>query len=263
MKKYLIIFLLVMVFLGSMVYLGTRNVTLSTDSPVDDATRQLEEQYLRAALSEALIKYAHIEIAQIESVDIVQEVEGDSLALNLFQDNKKLRDRVRAEISIDYPYNEGETLRYSWQFKLPEVFPSDFPLNRWWVIGQWHDQPDISKGETWDGHESQSPPVLFGYGNDGKDDILSFTYGTTHTPIGTIPLKKNVWNTITIDITWSQSDMGKAVVYLNGLDKPIFVANGANMLNGYQHYMKIGQYRHSDIATDNTVYVRNVAISKK
>lgn len=263
MKKFILISFSAILFLGSAVYFHRANTASPVRQNSDQDMRQTEESYLRAVLPETLLAYAHLDIAQIENVSVAHEPDGDFLALNLFQKNKKASGGVRAEISIDYPYHEGDTLRYAWQFKLPEIFPSDSPLNRWWVMGQWHDQPDVNKGETWDDYESKSPPVLFGYGSNGKEDLLSFTYGTTYTPIGTTVLKKGVWNTITVDITWSQSRTGKATVYLNNLDTPVFVAQGANMLNGYQHYMKIGQYRHPDIATANTVYIRNVSIVKK
>jgi len=37
---------------------------------------------------------------------------------------------------------------------------------------------------------------------------------------------------------------------------------GPNMHNGYQHYLKLGMYRHPAIATENRLDIRDVSIEQ-
>lgn len=229
-----------------------------------EGLRALELSYLESAMDPSLFDVALLELAGIENVSTSSDEGGPFLALRLYPNQPKKNNGVRSELSIDYPYQQGETVRYTWQFRVPEGFPNDAPENRWWVLADWHDQPDKTKGETWETYDGigQSAPIIFGYGFlDGKDQV-SFTYGTNHRPIGTFPFTKGEWHTITIEVTWSQGSSGKAVVYVDEAVEPAFSVSGPNMLNAYQHYMKLGMYRHPDIALDNTIHIRQVRITK-
>jgi Polysaccharide lyase len=68
----------------------------------------------------------------------------------------KKNNGIRAEISVDYPYKVGDVVRHAWKMRLPDDFKADDPQNRWWVMGQWHDQPDRTLGETWAGFPGRS-----------------------------------------------------------------------------------------------------------
>jgi hypothetical protein len=47
-------------------------------------------------------------------------------------------------------------------------------------------------------------------------------------------------------------------------DSPTAVAagSGPNMHNDFQHYLKVGMYRHREIQGDNWIYLRDIAIKK-
>lgn len=233
----------------------------------EEGRRELETQYLKAALSFDLIPYANIEVSAIKNILIGKEQEAEYLALSLFPNQAKKNSGIRSEISIDYPFQEGDVVEYSWQFRIPENFPSDAPKNRWWVFAQCHDQPDKNKGETWDSYTPHSPPIIFGYGNLNGKDKISFTSGLDGSekgiePRGTITLTKNIWHSIRFVVKWSQKESGEVNVYYDNSTTPTFFSKGPNMLNAFQHYFKLGQYRNAEINTENTVHIKNVSIKK-
>ena len=45
--------------------------------------------------------------------------------------------------------------------------------------------------------------------------------------------------------------------------KPAAVLDGPNMHNDYQHYLKLGMYRHPDIATANSIFIDDISITPK
>jgi hypothetical protein len=55
---------------------------------------------------------------------------------------------------------------------------------------------------------------------------------------------------------------GKVAVFLDGSKEAVVTGTGPNMHNGYQHYLKLGMYRHPEIATENRVAIRDVSIEK-
>ncbi len=78
----------------------------------------------------------------------------------------------------------------------------------------------------------------------------------------TMEIRKDVWYKLVFEIKWSQSEDGVVKVYVDDTEDPTFFYQGPNMLNNYQHYLKVGQYRHPDIQSDNTVLIRNIKINK-
>ena len=232
----------------------------------DSALRQLELSYLRTVVDESLTPYSSIELAGIENIATSSEDGTPYLILKLFPGQQKKNNGIRSEVSIDYPYVVGDTITYSWQFRIPENFPSDAPQNRWWVLADWHDQPDLNKGETWGTYSGvgQSAPIIFGYGVMNGQDTVGFSYGHDPVkPIGFFPITKGSWHTITMTVRWSQGEDGAARVFVDGKKEPEFAVHGPNMHNMFQHYMKVGMYRHPDIATENTINLRNIKITKE
>ncbi len=229
----------------------------------DPAERERELAYLRCVVPENLLEYSHIEVPAVENITMMGEGADRYLGLHVFPGQKKLNGGIRAELSVDYPFRQGDTVRYTWRFMLPEGFASDAPKNRWWVIGQWHDQPDSTRGESWEGFPSNSPPVLLGLGElDGKLGI-GIAYGPdqsqNHGPLFIEPGK---WHQIAVEIRWSRKDDGKATVFLDDMSRPVASATGPNMHNDFQHYLKIGMYRHPDIATSNWIYLDELEITR-
>jgi hypothetical protein len=223
--------------------------------------RDLELSYLRSAVSADLLPYSTIEIPAIENIRRGVDAQGEHLELRTYYDQPLKNGGVRAEVSVDYPYREGDTVRYNWRLMLPTDFPSDAPTNRWWLMAQWHDQPDRTRGETWAGYPRHSPSVGLGYGQINGQDELSLLYGAPDpAPAGLIPISRGVWHALSVEITWSRGANGRAKVFLDGGKTPVREASGPNMYNGFQQYMKLGMYRHPDIRGDAWVYIGGVSV---
>ncbi len=226
-------------------------------------SREQELAYLRTILPDPLLEYAHVDVPSKDNVAIIGEGPDAHLALGILPGQPKHRGGIRAEVSVDFPHHEGDTVRYEWRFMVPTNFVSDAPKNRWWVIGQWHDQPDRSKNESWDGFPSRSPPVLIGLGETNGSLAIGFAYGPQQsTNLGPLPIKRGEWNRIAMVIHWSQGPSGSAQLFLDDMAKPALIAKGPNMHNGFQHYLKFGMYRHPEIATQNWIHFDDVKIEK-
>lgn len=227
-------------------------------------TREQARTYIDALIVQPeLGKYAELEVANTSAIALVDGT-NPYVGLRVYPHQPKVNSGKRAEISIDYPYSPGDSVCYSWKVMLPEVFPSDAPANRWWVMAQWHDQPNPNNGETWNGFPSHSPALLLGYGMKNDADYLQFQYGVSSlTPIGLVPLSRGQWLRIRMEIHWSQGADGSASLYLDDSAAPAFAAHGPNMFNAFQHYFKLGQYRHPDINTENWVYIDEISIMKQ
>ncbi len=275
MKKILYVIVSLLAVAGIIIILLISNQNTSVDESERDVSnltpeegRALEEMYLRYAMHLSLLPYANIEVASINNIATGTDAFGNYVELHMFPDQPLVNNGKRSEISIDYPYKENDTVEYSWEFKIPADFVPDTPQNRWWVIADWHDQPDPTLGETWDTYETNSTPIIFGYGNIDGTDMLSLSTGSWRSengvePRGIVPIKRDVWHKMRVVVLWSQQETGRVTVFLDGAKEPIFDVRGQNMVNGYQHYMKIGQYRHRDIQTKNSISVKNISIMEQ
>jgi hypothetical protein len=222
-----------------------------------------EKEYLAAVLPPELIRYAGIEVPSQENICILSDDSGRFLEFRLVPGQAKKNNGIRAEISVDYPFKVGEVVRYRWKTRLPQDFQGDDPQNRWWVMGQWHDQPDRTKGETWQGFPGRSPPVSFNYGRlDGKDYLSLLVGSPNMKSVGLLPVTRGAWHSIEAVIRWSPGADGKVAVFFDGSKAPAITGSGPNMHNGFQHYLKLGMYRHPGIATENRLDIRDVLIER-
>lgn len=228
-------------------------------------SRDEELVYLRAVLPDELLQYSNLDVASREAVVVGGEGAERHLALRLFPGQKRVHGGIRAEVSVDFPFRPGDRVRYEWRLRIPDGFVTDAPANRWWVIGQWHDQPDPRRGETWDQFPSRSPPVVLGLGELDGRLAFAFGYGLTtdgrrHEELGPLWVERGRWHHVAVVIHWSQGPDGSAEVFLDHAPQPSLSAHGPNMNNGYQHYWKLGQYRHPDINTDNRIDIADLRV---
>lgn len=238
-----------------------------TGSDGEQGSREEELQYLRVVLPDEHLGYANLEVSSREAVIVGQEGADRYLGLRVFPGQTRKNNGVRAEISVDYPFVPGERVRYSWRFRVPDDFVTDAPANRWWVIGQWHDQPDQRLGESWDSFPSRSPPIVLGVGELDGRVAISLGYGPTTGParqqeLGPLWIERGKWHVLAVEIYWSNDADGHAELYLDNASEPSLAAQGPNMNNAYQHFWKVGQYRHPDIRTDNQLDIADLRIRK-
>lgn len=206
------------------------------------------------------------ELAGILSVETAMcsglQLDADRIGFRLNNTTLPVHGGIRSEIAVDYPFQEGESVRYSWEMMLSGPFPGDTPLNRWWSLAQWHDQPDRRIGEKWKDFPPRSPPVsIYFEERNGKPGIGVITNGRDKR--SWTPVPRGEWLRLSVSMLWSRGDEGKLIFEIDGHPEAQLVANGKNMYNGYQHYLKFGQYRHPQIKTDNTVFFRNLSIAKE
>jgi hypothetical protein len=200
---------------------------------------------------------------------------------------------TRAELTFDQGAVAGDESWYSWSFYLPETY-QDVPLEdstgapNWQVMGQWHHQPDVSKGETWDDYPQQgkSVPLLINYHYLSDQDpayqalkqdprtLALFGFDPTWSEVSVIALgvgdppvsvaiariEKGRWNHLKLHINWSEQEDGFVQAWLN--DQPFTNGRhyGQNMLNKVSHYFKFGLYRNPTIPFTHKLFYDQVEI---
>jgi hypothetical protein len=177
----------------------------------------------------------------------------------------------RAEIcrdNRDFPGSEGW---YAWSFLIPVDFPdTQWRPKLWQCIGQWHDQPNIERGETWDDFPGHSPSIAVYYTCKEGTSAIELWYGTygkgeIQKVAAVAPIEKGRWMDLVFHIGWSHKEDGFLEAWLN--EKPLIAPDqtehklfGANMWNDYPHYLKIGLYRSGEFTTTSSVYFDEVRI---
>jgi hypothetical protein len=220
---------------------------------------QLDKHQLANAMGidQELIPWMNLEIPTCANI----HVGGGYAGFVLDEVNVKLHEGVRSEISIDYPFVEGDTIEYRWSILVPSQGAPGGDAHQWWLIAQWHDQPDFRVGETWATLKAQPPPVaIFIESRNGVPGIG--LYGLPGKKISWSPVPTDVWLDLGVVVHWSTASGGSVRFFIDGHPEFDVTATGRNMLNGYRHYFKVGQYRAPWIRQLSVLYVRNVRFRK-
>jgi hypothetical protein len=186
------------------------------------------------------------------------------LGVRLRVDQPSVNDGARAEVALSYPFSEGDTVTYRWDLLVPSTFVNDHPRNFRNTIAQWHDRPDVARGECWRTKPRLGSPVSLRLASrDGRSLQLSLhargmrTRASGAFEIATIPYDR--WIPIRVRITWSRDpDRGAVAVSLDDDQDPALVFRGFTMNNHLSHYLKIGLYRHEAIRVENRIYLRQL-----
>ncbi|HNY22521.1 MAG TPA: heparin lyase I family protein [Treponemataceae bacterium] len=169
---------------------------------------------------------------------------------------------ARSEIQLPNSGRCHSTMFYGWDFKISDEYAES---DEWQIIGQFHDQPDATAGETWQNYPAHSPPLAIKYKN-GKVIIAVYSWDTNGVmDIASVGIAKGLWNTIKIKTHWSTGSDGSVEVWLNGLKMQAAdgqsVYTGRNCFNKACNYLKIGLYRDTSITTKGIVYFDNIVSS--
>lgn len=204
-----------------------------------------------------LVPLLSVEVADCSNISL----ERGFAAFTLNEFNAKVYNGIRSEIAINYPFKEGDTVEYNWSIRLPSDSAPGGNSTQWWLIAQWHDQPDPRLGETWANFKGQPPPLaIFVERRNGVVGIgLSGIQGKK---LDWAPVELDRWLDISARITWHTGHEGHASVTIMGGEKIVFRHAGPNMLNSYQHYFKAGQYRAPWVQAKTTLHIRNVKFNK-
>lgn len=208
-------------------------------------------------IDKGLLPFLSLEIPACANILLGENHAG--FVLNDF--NIQIHNGIRSEIAIDYPFVEGDVIEYRWSVMLPSNGAPGAESYRWWLIAQWHDQPDPRLGETWAGFKAQSPPVSVFV--ERRNGILGIGLNSLRGQKGQwTPVPTDMWMKIRVMIHWSQGRDGYVRLTVDDHPEIVLSATGKNMLNGYRHYFKGGQYRDPLIRQQAVVYMKNIHFRK-
>ena len=225
------------------------------DDPISQAGI---EEILTVLINDTSVRaYAIVELPGQRNVTVHE----DHISLHLFGGQELLFNGVRSEITVDIPFEEHDTVIYQWEVMIPRGFQHDAPENRWWNMGQWHDQPDLTLGETWADFPGRSPSMSIHLKFYNGCFYFAPRYMHVEPPFeDLIEIQPGQWMKLSFEIRWSQSTDGYIKIRINDEQDYRVCYTGPNMHNGFRHFLKVGMYRHPDIDTDNTVNIRNLQL---
>lgn len=171
-------------------------------------------------------------------------------------DIKKIHNGYRSEISLHYPYIIGGTVSYKFKIMIPSSFSISTKSNFWFLLAQWHDQPNILRGETWKNFPHNSPPLSLQVERVGNDYFLSVQQIGQEKFTFSFPFDQ--WISMSFTVTWSNRENGIVVFESLGHKKEF---TGKNMLNDYWHYFKFGIYRAPVVLDNLSVYFKDLIIN--
>lgn len=174
--------------------------------------------------------------------------------------------RNRAEITRYNEDQEGSEGWYGWSFLIPvEYADVRVEERKFQIIGQWHDQPDRERGETWDNFPANPPPIAINYAiPDGVPTIgLNYGLGEKRRLVGQAEIGKGRWHDLLFRIRWSRGEDGFVQAWVD--ERPLTGGGpvyGPNMYSRMPNFLKLGLYRQSGINTTNVVYFDEVHIAR-
>lgn len=209
------------------------------------------------AIDSLLVPIVNLEIHGCENLIV-----GDTYAgFVLGEQNFLVNGGVRAELAVDFPFVEGDTVEYRWSVLIPAKDAPGGDSNQWWLIAQWHDQPDPSLGQTWATFKAQSPPVAVHI--ETRNGVVGIGLsGLLGKKLTWVPVPTGVWLNFIATIRWSTGANGSVRFRVEDHPEFEFTASGQNMLNGYRHYFKAGQYRTPAVSRYSVIYMKNFVFRK-
>lgn len=218
---------------------------------------------LKDIVSSETLPYASLQVTQRGDIFPSADNYGAYLGLQAYPAQESRNNAVSSELAINYPFREGETLRYSWRMKLPASFTSDAPDNRWWLLARWNDQANLQIGERPETFAGHNPAIMIGYRQLEGKHSLSFSYGIPQA-ITTIPFAApaDQWVKFCLEVTWSRGDQGVARLFVNDGKLPLREAKGPNLYTKYHTLFRLGMYRNAAIQSRAALYVGDVKIEK-
>lgn len=209
------------------------------------------------AIDKSLIPFLSLEIPSCANINLAEGYAG--FVLN--EQNEKVNNGVRSEIAINYPFVEGETVEYRWSILVPKDSALGGDDRQWWLIAQWHDQPNYSAGQTWATYKGQPPPVAIH--TENRNGIIGIGLaGIQGKKLSWAPVPMDEWLNLKVVIHWSTKEDGSVNLSVEGHPELTFVSSGRNMLNSYQHYFKAGQYRAPSVNKYSVINIKNIQFKK-
>ena len=136
--------------------------------------------------------------------------------------------------------------------------------SKWQMFYQFHDEPDWTKGETWETYTVRIPPHSLLYMNGTLGFYLN-SIDLGKECIARCDVEKGVWIDLVLHLKWSMDYDGFVEICVNG--EPVTPFNGIDYkfyrpteYNVVGNALKIGLYRDSSIESTSVVYFDEVRI---
>ncbi|MDI1483717.1 heparin lyase I family protein [Polyangium sp. y55x31] len=197
---------------------------------------------------------------------------------------------VRSELTWDNQDRAGSDAFYAWSIRLDPSFPDIDRVEdaqgraNWQVMGQWHDQPDCQKGQSWDDIETRGPAVSVNYlwlssadpkvqalmANGELATVVGFSDAMLERPLfglivqdrlrAVTPIEKDQWIDVRIHHHWSRGADGRVQWFVNG--QLVHTYEGSTMWSDASQYFKLGLYRNPEIVPDQVFFVDEVFVTR-
>lgn len=221
------------------------------DATPENRREAYTDQVAKSLGAEQLREYMFLEAIPEETIF----AEDSSIQFSIKSKQKKMFSGVRSELSVNYPFETKQRVSYRFDILVPNNFISDDD-NRWYILAQWHDQPNPKLGETWKDFPGRSPITYLYTEKINRNFGIGIRYGDS---AHWFPIEYDQWYTLEFDFLWSDDEDGQLKFTVDESDPILF--KGKNMHNKYQHYLKIGMYRHPKIQSSNNIKFRALFIN--
>lgn len=223
------------------------------------------EDPVKAVVASAIAQYARLDGTAVTGTQVGEDAYGKFIALRSYYGQKAKFGGTSSELAVDFPFEEGETIVYSWRMKVPSAMFAYDPQNRWWLLARWNDQPNKAFGQRETDFLGHNPTILFGYKLAEGRDTLTLSYGIPEAVnVGTFSIPRDEWIKLTMEVTWSRSaSVGKAKLFVNDSKVPFKEMTGRNMYGKYRTLFRVGNFRSGEIQTEASLMIGDVKVERK
>ncbi len=220
---------------------------------------QTAQTVLANAVTADTLRYARFD-ATTNNISIGADAYGKHLGLTASDGQKIKNSGVNSEIVIDYPYVEGDTVKYSWRMMIPAFLPAD-PENRWWLIARWTPQANFKIGEKQETYNVLNPAIMITYKLQENRDTFALGYGVPDTILAdAFSVTRNEWVKVDLVVTWSTTSSGKAVMYINNSKISATELRGRNMYHKHYDLFRLGIFRSPKIQEAATILYGDISV---
>ena len=182
----------------------------------------------------------------------------------------------RTELVIAGHDSLGYRSTYGFKFMLPDSFFKAEDSNIWFLIHQWHDEPQAGYNWKTNKHKTKPPASLIVQYTKDQGYQLVYVTGLQTGDLkeakilrSPIQLEPNLWYEFANEILWSVYDIdGYSKPSINGEvflkdEEPTVYARGRNMYNAEGSYFKFGLYSSGQQKNSRTLYFDDFYIRSK
>ncbi|AXR06867.1 heparin lyase I family protein [Salinimonas sediminis] len=194
-----------------------------------------------------------------ESQDEGIKVDDSRIKFYLNEASTKINNGYRSEVAIFDRFELGSKVKYIFTLTVNKISQKTITQdNSWFIVAQWHDQPNKELGETWSSFPKRPPPLSFGI--DYKKGYKLYFKSEKNYIDMDIRLGSTIFCAVEIEWIFSKDGAisGKC---RTGIDNMKFSFKDRTMHNRYYHYFKFGIYNGPTVKGKNEVTFKNLNIN--